>query len=83
LSIVHVLNHSISHSIHELLSSLFSGLELIDSVLFLFFEHSGILLLGSNVFLSLLFLFLGGLCLLSIVFSKHFLQVFLLLTSFF
>ena len=46
LSLVHILDHRISHLIHEVLGSLLSRLNLVQTIFLLLLQHSAVFLLG-------------------------------------
>lgn len=80
LVLVHLLQDAVSHSVHELLSTPLSSLSLVAAVLLLLIEHTGILFLHMNIFLTV-FLLLGVLdFLILLVFFQHFVEVLLGLT---
>ena len=55
LRLIHILEYSISHPVHELLCPPFPGSNLILPVLLLFIEHCGVRLLHIDIFLPGLF----------------------------
>ena len=82
LDVVELLEHTVGHSIHEVLSALLSGSDLIESILLLLVKHPSVCFLGSYILLALLlFLDLGHLLVL-LVLQEHLLEVLLLLSLF-
>jgi len=80
LPIVHLLDHSASHPVHEVLGALLPGGKLVCTVLLLLFKHASVLLLRSNILLTLALTHLFLLGLLTLVLDQHLLQVLLLLS---
>ena len=81
--VVHVLNDCVSHPVHEVLGSLLSRLDLIQSILLLLVEDARVLLLCTDVLQTLTLTLCQSLSLVLLVFCQHSLQVFFLLSSFF
>ena len=83
LLLLHLLQDVVGHFVHELLSAGLSLLHFILSILLLFLQHAGVVLLSLQVFEALpLFLLLLPL-LVVLVFYQHLLKVLLLLLSLF
>ena len=80
---VHVLNNSVGHSVHELLSSLLSLLDLIQAIMLLLVKHARIFLLSTDVFQAFSLTLCKSLGLVLLVLGKHLLKVLLLLLSLF
>lgn len=80
---VHVLDDGVGHPVHELLSTLFPLLHLIQTVMLLLVEHASIFFLGTDVLKTFSLTLSKCLSLVLLVFSQHLLQVFFLLQSLF
>ena len=83
LGLIHFFEDAVSHTIHELLLSLFPSLALFGPILLLLIKHTSILLLHSNILESFLLTFLLLDLLVLLVLGQHFHKVLLLLSLLF